>query len=1139
MTAATLGDHADRSRAIAELDGSIALSAGAGSGKTAVLTARVVALLEAGVDPARIAAITFTEKAAGELQERIRDAVESGSVAGRGTIRSARLAELVVCTIHAFCRRILTAEALDAGWAPDTELMPAVIQAEAVDRAFQAWVERFRAEHPVAGTIVHQRIKPGTLRTAALRQLAYRDLEPVVCPAPFSVDEAFAELVAADTQLRGAAGACLAPGEDKLLHNNRALRDLVRAAVGAPPVDAVCLVLGSRVKGKRTGGRAADWRGDGKSAYLDAIEEVERWRSRQLERIHGLVVRSLWRDFAPAVDAAKREGAVADYDDLLFRAASLLGAPGPRARLAERFTHVLIDEVQDTDPIQAEVAALITRDGSATGPWNASPPLPGRLFAVGDPRQSIYRFRRADVETWSELAALIGRRGAALTLTANFRSVPGVVDWVNAAFADLPGYVAQQAVRPPGPLPPVVRLACGPDDDDDTLAVAAYLGSLRDAQVIDRHTGSPRPLRWGDVMVLLPSWTAAEDVRATLSRSAIPCLVEGGGAFFTRDEVRLAVAALRCLEDPSDEPSCLFVLRGLFGIDWDTLARHRAAGGAWRYTVPDPPPGPVGDAFSALRALGRQRGRVSWVALLDALLERTRASVVWSALADGESRLANLDKLRALVRAIEGPAWSPGEAMRLLEALTHETEKDLSRVDLDANAVRITSYFKAKGLEAPVVVVCAAHRRREGVYTAVDRVGRVVASKVGELAPPGWPAHEARERAADEAERRRWMYVAATRARDQLVIVDHPRSTLVRQHLAAGLPLAATVVAADLPAPPHQDEVFPGFDPASVDQTPTATGPSDPTERWAARRRDLVRSAKAGSVRWRSVVEVAARERVSGSSSLVGVVGGVVVHEVMEQLDLAEAPDVLLDQVGPLVDASAARAGLDPDVAARCAGIVRRLLAHPVIARARAAPERWVEVPFGIRDRGRVVSGRIDLCFPTDGSRRSWVVADWKSDLPPRDSPGWRNYQRQLAWYAKALLATVSPCETVETVLVGPYPELDRAGDGHADGQPMDADSDGITATRALAEVHPELAPGLQALLDGGVAAPRVGADVGDPTAAVAELAWDAARVALCLASPAHEVAALRAQGWTVVAVDPVGLTWPDDAVRALQPLLG
>lgn len=1023
----TVHDEGARQRAVGELGTSVALSAGAGSGKTTVLARRVAALLAAGVAPRRIAAITFTEKAAGELAQRVRDTLDAAARARPELAPIVdELPEMVVSTIHSFCLGLLRAEALEAGWAPATALQPQVFEAPEVETAFRGWLAGFRERHPLPALLVRDGVKDVTLRGALVRALSVRDLRPAELAPPLDPARAHRELVAARDEVEDAARACRAPATDKLLEHNEPVRRLLAHAAAASPADGIALVLGTEIKPHRGGGRQQEWEEGGKERFVAALDGFTACVGRARAGVHAVLVRDVWEHFFPAVRAAKRAGAVADHDDQLHLAAELLRDPAVRARLSRRYERLLIDEVQDTDPIQAEIAALLTRPPAANGEWDAASPEPGRLFAVGDPRQSIYRFRRADVALWDALRELIVADGVALDLTANFRSVPGIVAWVNTTFAELPGYVPQQAVRPPGPLDPVVRLVSTPERELED--VARYLRALHGREVVDRDSGEARPLRWSDVMVLLPGWTRAERVQQTLARAGIPCVVEGGGAFFRREEVQLGLALLRSLDDPADELATALVLRGWFGVDWETLARHRAAGGSWRYVAPEQPPGPVADAFALLLSLARERGRGSWVELLDAALVETRAAAVWAARADGEARLANLDKLRALIRKAEATVHAPGQVVAELVAMSEgRDEDDLSRVDDDHHAVRITSYFKAKGLEAPVVVLAAAQRGRAGVDLAVDRAARTVAWKVGDFVPPGWDARWAEERAADDAERARWMYVAATRARDQLVFVERADANLL-EHLAAGREGAETVEGASLPDIDWRDETFPGHD-VAVDgwlrEEPAAREP-DPVEAWRDERRAAVAAAKAASTRWRSVSEIAHTETVSGPPSPVGVVGGTVVHEVMEALDLSWPVEALLPLVPALVEASAAANGLAEAKVPLCAAIVEGMLRDPVLTRARAAPERWVEVPFAYRDGEQVISGRIDLCFPTDPSRRRWVVVDWKSDLPAKGTPARANYERQLALYAQALLRTVSPCEEVEAVLVGPHPELDE-----------------------------------------------------------------------------------------------------------------
>lgn len=1136
-------DPVDRERAISALDVSITLSAGAGTGKTTVLVRRLVGLLRLGTPPHRLAAITFTERAAGEILARTRDELE---VAARSepALRPALAAfgQLRVGTIHSFCRELLEAEALAAGWAPRVDLDTLPTEVSAADVAFYRWRRDFERREPPLGRLL--RVLGAQTRRAAAAVATFRDLEVVVGADGFDPVAALRGLQGVVDGLDSAAAGCHAPDVDKLLANNRGLREALAEAVGVPgPWDAVTRVLASDPKVGRSGGRKQDWGPGGKEGFLEALDRYEAWRSDVLVQIHGVVVGDLRARYLPELRAEKARAGVAEFDDLLFRALELLEQDAARGRLAARFDAVLVDEVQDTDPIQARVAALLTRDPAVRGPWTAAPPRPGALFAVGDPKQSIYRFRRADVRTWSELEDLVARAGERRVLSRNFRSVPGLVGWVNHTFAGLPGYEPLVATRAAAELDPVVLVVA--EDGEPVGAMIRHLLDLHagGARVVDPATKVLRPLRWRDVMVLLPSWTHAEEVRDDLDRAGIPALVEGGGAFFLRDEIRLAVAALRAIDEPADAEATVFVLRGLFGFSHAELAAHAAAGGSWRPTVTAQPPGAVTDALAVLRELHGQRSRRSQVALLDAVLEHTRAPVVWSLRGDGLSRLANLDKLRAILRELEPTARTAGEVVERLRALAADgQEEDLSRSDVDADTVRVTSYFKAKGLEAPVVALVRASRNVPGQDAVVDRAtGRLAVSLGAGLLPPDWDGLRGRDRAEDEAERARWMYVASTRARDQLVVVREPSAKdglLV--HLASGLPgrdatethegavdLGGGVVvrvrhARALPPPPDRQGAFAGLDDA-VDAALAA--PAAATDEAASRRakvRDAVRAAAARSRRWRSVHELAARSRVTGGDGGLGAAGGTVVHEVMQRLDLSRPREELLALLPALVPAVAGARRLEPGLAGRCQEVVERLLADPAADLARVAPERWQEVPFSFVDRGRAVSGTIDLCFPLDASRERWMVVDWKSSLPPRGSPLRDDYDRQLRWYAKALLATVGAVE-VETRLVGPHPEL------------------GATSAeeQALAVVRELLAPGLRGLLDRGVPVPVVGLEVGAPVVAELELAWPARQLGLGLDLADPEVAALRALGWTVHVVATGSLGWPAAAVAALAVAWG
>jgi ATP-dependent helicase/nuclease subunit A len=1104
-------DAAARLQAIEAVDTSIAVTAGAGSGKTTVLVQRVVRLLRGGVHPSRIAATTFTEKAAGELVERIRDAVEEAAEAREAwaLAASSSLSELVSTTIHSFCRRLLDIVALEAGWTPGVTIDAA---SGANRAAIHRWRRDFESRAPEVAGLVRSVVTVGDLTRALGALLDGRDLEPVHGGA-VDVGALHAEVRAVAADLIDASAGCARPETCKLYLGNRALLEHATAALAAGPLDAVSRALLDEEQGSLVGGRAGDWPDGGKGAFTDTIKAWRALPGRIRSALHGVVIHELHTHALPLALELRAASGEATFDDLLHRALAALRDESVRARLAARFDAVLVDEVQDTDPIQAEIALLLTEDGGA--------PRPGGLFAVGDPKQSIYRFRRADVDTWSRLRDTMTASGASLSLTRNFRSVPGVVAWVNYVFADMPDYEPLVAHRGPAALDPVVVVAS--EEAGDASAIAGHLLDLRAGGA----TVDGRPLAWRDVMVLVPSWTRAEALQRGLTEAGVDALVEGGKQFFGRDEVRACLAALRAIDDPGDAASVVFTLRALFGCSHEDLLRHVAAGGSWFTTLPDPPAGPVGDALRVLAALNRRRSREGWVRLLDAVLAEGRALAVWSLLPDGASRIANVEKVRRLIHDAEAVADGPGDVLTRLRALEDaDDEADVLLTDVDADVVRITTLFKAKGLEAPVVVLAEMNRVVRTPDAIPDRVRAELAVKVGKLEPADWDQRKEAERLALDAERVRWMYVAATRARDQLVICDGGKRNLIDrvrggvpgalQHdasveVASGVVVKVRLAGALAPAP-TRDRTFPALDDAVVDgwiDHPPAV--DDPSAAWAEARARRVRGARAASARRRSVVELARRSRFAGAAGGVGVAGGTLVHAVMNELDLS-SPDAVCRQVAADAVARLGR-GLDDDLRGRCAIVVQRLLDHPVVAQARAAPERWQEVPFSASLSGVTVSGTIDLCFPTDPSRTRWVVVDWKSSLPPVGDPDRATYEQQLALYARALLETVGAVD-VQTVLVGPHEELGAPSADEA----------------AVAAVAPGLAEGLRALLDAGAAVPAVGVRV---DGVEVELLWQDARRVVLLDPEDGVSVRLAAAGWRVwvTSGSAPSLPAPDDPV--------
>jgi ATP-dependent exoDNAse (exonuclease V) beta subunit len=1160
-------DQHIRQRVTSGLDVSMALSAGAGSGKTSVLSERIVETLLSGTPPSALAAITFTEKAAGELVVRVRDALErrlqtadaAGDVDTAARIGAALAAfpTLTITTIHSFCSELLAREAFAADVAPGVEVgVDDVLQRQMHERVVD-FLRRLRREAPLLWSIVQALTSEASLTQAALALEAWERYDDGTAGLAFDVVAARAALQRVREGITAAVARCRAADTDKRIANNLSLIDAVDAGLASD--DDLAALLGGSDKPSRLGGKKGDWDDDGMASFDAALDAVVQWRTAWRGAVWAEVVRRLRREVICPFVEQKREFGQCSFQDLLTLTSTLLSTqPAARDRLAARFRTILVDEVQDTDPTQAEIALSLTQ---ASG---------GLIFAVGDPRQSIYRFRGADAETFAWLEGQIAENGERHALVTNFRSVPGLVAWVNHTFGALPGYVPQQAARRASEsrLDPVVVLdgASIDDDDDDAddgvddsasdddgdppvdelTAGITWLQQLLSSGATVTQRGVTRPLSARDVMILLPSWGRADGIADALRARGIAAVVEGGGAFFTRDEVRLLVEALRVIVEPADGEATALVLRGLFGVSFVEMATHVRAGGALRCTLPSPAPGVVADALAVLAALHRRVGFVSLSSLLDELLAHTRAQAVHVLLRDGEARTANVDKLLSIVRELEREATGPHAVLDALlqQARSRVGDKDVDRLDDDSDAVRVTTLFKAKGLEAPVVLLLHATRTLRTPATLVDHGRRRVLVSLGRLRPPSWEDAVVVETRALEEERRRWIYVAATRARDQLVLCrtgrESPKRALLDVDVVArGLPPdpttsertwhppdspAATVrlvpmaslttsSASEAPAVATFVSTPPGAIDAVVDAALSGppTGAGDPEgETFSRSCREQTRAAARGCVRWRSPsrekatppAATTASPSADGAAEVVdvddpnvsgGVRVGKVVHEVMERVDLHADEATQRAQVQALAPLLARRAGVgDDDTIAVVALIAGRICAHPAMALARAAPEHWREVPFShpVGRRG-VVTGVIDLCFPVDASRRRWVIFDWKSRLPVEGHPLRLQYEQQLAAYARALLEAFGDVEIVQTVLVGPHQEL---GPPRATDDVLAELGEGLPLAdrTALAALLPKL--------EGqGIALPLCDVDLEDDVPSQAALCFVAEKVAVAV----------------------------------------
>jgi ATP-dependent helicase/nuclease subunit A len=786
-------------RAVERRDGSLLVRAGAGTGKTTVLVERFVrAVTEDGVEVERVLAITFTEKAAAEMKSRVRRRfLELGR---RDDARAAESAW--VSTIHGLCSRILRAHALSAGIDPEfrvlDELESERIAADAFDGALEEFMGVGGAPDPdrveMVAAYTPDRLRD-MVRTAYghLRSRGERHprLEETLPPRPAGEEE----------RLEAAARAALA--------------ELAMAGRGRSVEKAIDAIEDRK---SLPGGNARALCTQTCDEYRDAHTAYTGLRVAELEHRDHTMLRVLLELHDERYAAAKRERSGLDFEDLELVARDLLRCDeGLREAYASRFEHVLVDEFQDTNRLQNELLALLSRDN---------------LFRVGDENQSIYRFRNADVavfrEHWEESRAA----GRAESITVNFRARGEILDAVDLAFERAwgesfePLREAPESREPAAPVEPCVDLLVierARDAWKELNRDGDYFGEgLRgappwraaEARLLAKRVEEltrEGPWSYGDVVLLFRATTAMGLFERALDERGIPVHVVGGRGYWGQQQVADLRAWLAALANPLDGLALYSVLASpLVGVSLDAVAliglhSRRAkrdpwwavgaavadrepqeadrgeptAAGALRDDLPAADRARLATFVERFSAERRIAGQVSLETLIDRAVTLTGYDRHLLALPGGTRRMANVRKLMRMAREYEAD-----EGRDLRGFIDAVAERDLIRAregeaPLEAealDAVRMMTVHRAKGLEFPVV--CVADLGKDGR----DDDGQLRISEDGSvglrLASLGAGAVDsarlerikAEGKRAAEEEERRIFYVAATRAQEHLVL---------------------------------------------------------------------------------------------------------------------------------------------------------------------------------------------------------------------------------------------------------------------------------------------------------------------------------------------------------------------------------
>jgi len=1142
---APLADAEVRARIESELDTTFFVEAAAGTGKTTALVRRIAALVGRGhARLSGVVALTFTDKAAGEMRLRLRGELERARAeappgdAARVHFDTA-LEELElarISTIHAFCADLLHERPVEAGVDPLFVMAAPDEAARLLEDAFDDWFQQALAEPPEGVRRLLRRRPRGfgargareTLLGAARSLAEHRDYTAPWRRDPFD-REAALDAALEKLEALGALSERAAQPDDWLAKNLAVLERFAaenrrREAVRGRDHDALEAELRDLLKERRTGwhwkGRARKEFAPGvpRDAVLAQRDALKQELARVLDACDADLAACLQRELAPVLEvyeARKRSAGALDFVDLLLRARDLLvGNSEVRRDLHAQFSHFFVDEFQDTDPLQAEIVLLLAAGDPAEDDWRRAVPSPGRLFAVGDPKQSIYRFRRADVGLYREIRErLVGAGAVPLQLSSSFRSVPVIQEAVNAAFApamaaDTGGaqadYVPLEPVRAATPGQPAVVVLPAPRpygdygrvvswkvEDSYADAVGAFVHwLLAESGWSVEEEGRRVPVAARHVCLLFRRFAKFRDdatrpYARALEARGVPHVLVGGRSFHEREEVMALRNALVAVEWPADELRVYATLRGpLFALTDDWLLAWREAAGTLHPLAPRPASleeeslAEVGAALDVLASLHRGRNRRPIADTVAQLLEAVRAHAALAIWPTGEQALANVLRVADLARRFErrgAPSFRAFVERLESDAEAGETE-DAPVVEEGTEGVRIMTAHRAKGLEFPVVVLCdptaRAHREQPGRH--VDPERGLWAEPLAGCAPRELLEARDAELARDAAEAVRLAYVAATRARDLLVVpgvadeeedgfwldalreATHPsRRASGEGEPAPGCPALRgdAVLRGSGDRPGNRFTVRAGaLRPRAGRHTvvwwdPRALG-LDAQERVGLRQQRILAADESGetAAEGERAHEAWGAERAAGLEA--GATPGYAVATVTalaEEGAAAAAPGVRIEAVdcdrrgrpggrrfGTLVHAVLAEvdfaAGTEEveriaalqgrwldasDEEVRHAAVAASAaLAHPLLARAAGSSALRRESPLWLPlPDGRLAEGVVDLAFREDDGK-GWTVVDFKTDaeLGAREAA----YAAQVRLYAEAITAvTGEPAEAL------------------------------------------------------------------------------------------------------------------------------
>ena len=1034
-----------------DLESSIYVEAGAGTGKTHSLVQRITALLKSGVPIDQIIAITFTRSAASELRSRIRGELEilraenpldphvKAALEGIDTAAFQTIDSLVYSILREF--------PIDAGLPPAIEVQDNFSQLHTFRERWRQWsIEQLETNDAFAGAL-----------TAALRlnlitpfgkisDLAksmnekHGDLRNIhLVPSPSAATQTVENLPASIEYIEDVMQRCK-DTEDKLFAKFEEAADWYHKSIEGQEIESEdhaqeLLTMWPGIS-PGSSGTIGNWGGrEGKSAAIEALQSlcdpIEESIIAAREAVTIDLARYADSFVETVVQERRRLGTVSYYDAIRWLIDLLETRNDIRRNIQDRYQRVLVDEFQDTDPNQVRLVRLLTI------PPGKDHIAPGSLFIVGDPKQSIYRFRGAQVTVSQSVKEDITKSGGKyLTLKENRRSTRAIIDWVNHVFGnwmqsetDQANYIAldrAQETATPDHFGNVYHFGEPIEDvnidqvrqiDAEKVAIIARAVCAGQLTVRDRHDDAYRPSHAGDLTILTNTRSNWETYIEELENLNLPYSAEiVGAAVLHTQEFRDILNCLTAMDDPSDQPATVGALKSIFfGCSDVDLFDWAKAGGKFSCTADFPQAeqnSTVLNAMTILRRYHELRDELQPAVLIETFLRERQTRELMYLESDPAPGLRRLDLVVELARRFtEEGALSLRDCLQRFDQFK-EANQDLREepsLEFDEGKIRLMTMHASKGLEFPIVILadlCGAGRNNSPnlLTDSAEKNDseRDIGIRIGGSQKNGFFQTSRYEEllkqntAADSLEKTRLLYVAATRARDYL-FVSRNRNANDRRSFATQIEHHIGGENSPLWSPiPHGWQSL-QYEPEITTESPESTPDLKDREAWMRQQRRIM--AIASERQWISP---------SNIKDPIGAVTELDTEDKPDETAILESEDFTgrgraATKVGSAVHAAIQRALEIPDLdveqiahsesekhgvsenSEEIARLTRATLETPLLLHAASlAPEDiWIEtsvaVPFETANNtNKTLEGRVDLIYRRhDGTLG---IADFKTD---------------------------------------------------------------------------------------------------------------------------------------------------------------